>query len=66
MTTAHSSKNFALNAIPRNEARLWRPRRSHGNAEQDREHQRFEIGLTDEVDLYRLYQDGNASDRDAE
>ena len=40
--------------------------RAHDNADQDRQHQCFEIGLTDEVDLYRLQQDSNASDRDAE
>ena len=65
MTIATSSTNLALNAMPGIQ-RGGRPRGAHGDAEQDREDERLEIGLTGEVDFDRLQQHRHSRDGDAQ
>jgi hypothetical protein len=59
-------QEFRTERNTRNKARRRHPRRAHGEADQDRQHQRFKISLTDEVHLRRLQQARKAGDGDAE
>ena len=66
MTIATSSTNFALNPMPGIQHRRGLPGGAHRDAEQDRQHQRLEIGLTGEMHFDRLQQHRHGGDGDAQ
>ncbi len=55
MTTAHSSRNFARNAMPGIKPGVGIHAVRTAMPSRIAKHQRFEIGLTDEVHLHRLH-----------
>src|SRR6266566_1591904 len=65
ITIAHSSK-FRADIDAGIKARTWRPRRADRYADQNREHQRFKVGVSDEIGFCRFQKHRREGDGSAE